>query len=470
MSRTTFLMLLVTAIATLCGLAWHYESNVKTTQPYICRDCNLIVVGFDALQAAHVAHLGYERATTPTLDALAARGYTFTQNISPASWTVPSFMSIFTSTYPSTHGIVNKFVTFTPSEKVLSDLKTLSPSILTLAEIMQKAGYRTGGFTGDAGVSGKFGYREGFDIYVDDQAFGSMQHSMEGALQWIDREPQKKFFMFFHGYDAHGQFDIPSEYQGEFMPSNSSTYAGTKKEQELLRERGLRGENLDLSSADVAFWRAWYDSKIKDADARLADFLEELEKRGLLDTTIILVVSDHGTEFYEHGRFDHGHTLYDELLHVPLIITPPKLSKAVRINTQTSSLDIVPTILDMLVINPGEAFQNQIRGQSLINRMSNPLQEGHDVYLETDYRNYVHLRGIRTPDGWKYILSLDDGSEQLFNLRNDPRELNNLITVNPEKKNELRRRLLAHMRDALGQTLEKPVSKECLPVYDGQCI
>lgn len=452
------------------GLLTFSLITAPPSDPLSCEDCNVIVIGFDALQAAHVHSLGNARETTPTLDALAARGFSFTNALAPASWTVPSFMSILTGTYPSVHKVTNKFTVFTQSEKHITNLKELSPNILTLAEYLKAHGYATAGFTGDAGVSGKFGYAQGFDTYLDDVAFGSMSHSDQFAVPWLDKNKGKKFFMFFHGYDAHGQFALTDPYHSRYEPRGyAGPYTGTAKEQAALREQGLAAGRIDLSPADVEFWRAWYDGKIRDADERLGVFLAELDQRHLLDKTIIIVVADHGTEFYEHGRFDHGHTLYDELVHVPFIIVPPHATSGTRIASQVTTLDMVPTVLSLLGLENTDTFHRQQRGTSLVPTMRGLDARGENVFMETDYRNYVHLRAVQTADHWKYILSLTTKKEELYDLTNDPGEKKNLAATETAKKETLRHILLAHMRDDLNETVDDTFATACLPVYDGQC-
>ncbi|MEK7567377.1 MAG: sulfatase [Patescibacteria group bacterium] len=433
-----------------------------------CINCNVIIIGLDAWQAAHISHLGYPVKTTPTLDTLSKNGFTFSQAISASSWTVPSFMSIFTGTYPSIHKVTNKFVVFSKEKQKLTNIQELSPQIKTLAEILLQQNYRTAGFTGDAGVSGAFGYNKGFETYVDDTKFGGFDKNLDAALQWTkdSANENKPFFMFFHGYDAHGQFAIPVNYKSRFVEKDyTGPFRGTPQEQESLRERGLRGENLNLTQEDIAFWRAWYDGKIRDADERLGKFIDGLRKQGLLNNTIIVLVGDHGTELYEHKHFDHGHTLYDELIRVPLVFVIPGSNGGLHIEKQVSTIDIFPTILELLGILPTAELSRQLAGTSFV-----PLFRGEgagrDVFIETDYRNFIHARGIRTIEGIKYILNLDTNMEELYDLKVDPEETRNLAKERPELLESLRQRVTRHIEEMGGMPI---FSNECLPVYDSQC-
>lgn len=456
-------------IALIGGIALYFAKPPERAA-FSCEGCNVIVIGVDTLRADHVGAMGYERDTTPALDALATKGYLFTNAISASSWTVPAFMAAFTGQYPSVTGVVNKFTVFTKDEQKLTNLKELSPNTETLAQVMQKNGYATGGFTGDAGVSGKFGYRQGYDAYTDETTFGGLENSEAHALAWLDQIGGKKFFMFFHGYDLHGQFNIPAGYQSRYQPEGyAGPYQGTAKEEEKLREDQLSAP-LAYTDADAAFWTAWYDGKLHDADARLQGFLDELSSRGLLDKTVIVLMSDHGEEFFDHGGFDHGLSLYDELVHVPFLIVVPGAEGGKTIPAQVSTMDLAPTIFDIVGVDPDQAMKKQLAGrESLVPYLANPSKKGYDVFAETDYRDFTHKRSVRTADGWKYILTLESGNEELYNLADDPREKHNLASEEPLKASALRRILRSHIEKDLGADPDAPVSRGCLPVYNGEC-
>jgi arylsulfatase A-like enzyme len=416
-----------------------------------------------------VSALGYDRPVTPTIDAMAKSGYNFTNNISVASWTVPASMSWFTGVYPSEHKLTNKFAVFNPPNNKLSNLKELSPDLTTLAEILKDNGYVTGGFTGNAGVSGFFGYGQGFDQYFFEKGkFGSMGVSIPKALDWLKENKGKKFFMFLHGYDAHGQA-VPAEgFDYRFVDKGyDKKFTGSAQEQEALREEGLAKGTVTLRDEDVRFWRAIYDEKIQRTDAKFKGFVEELKKMGLLEKTIFILTSDHGTEFHEHGRFDHGFSLYDELIHVPLVINLPGRTAGKVITDQISSLDIMPTILELLAVKVSDKAKGQLRGQSLVPALQGkPVAK--DVYSETDYRQYTYKRSVITKDGWKFIYTLENKGRELYNLKADPKETVNLVEKEPRRAYELEQQLFARFK-AIGHDL---TAKQWIPglnpVYDSQ--
>ena len=343
-----FLYVMILSLTFSSAALWAAEAKKKVKRGAYAGS-NVIFVSFDALQAAHTGCLGYSRETTPTIDRFAEEGFLFKNAISQSSWTVPATMSYFTSLYPSQHKLINKYSTYTDEEKVLSNLKELSPEAVTLAQILKENGYATGGFTGDAGVGARFGFAQGFDTYFEGPKFSGMEQSIPAALEWLKKNSKNKFFLFLHGYDVHGQHDPSGGFTREFVdPPYNGRLKGGKEEQGVIREEGLEKGHIELTDEDVRFWRALYDEKIKDVDELFSGFADELRKMGLLENTIIVLCSDHGTEFYEHQRFDHGFSLYDELIRVPLIFRLPRTKGSVVIEGQVRGIDVMPTVLELL--------------------------------------------------------------------------------------------------------------------------
>jgi arylsulfatase A-like enzyme len=428
--------------------------------------CNVILVSFDALQAAHVGALGYRKGVTPALDEMAKDSLRFERAYSVASWTVPASMTWFTGVYPSEHRMINKFAEYTAKRKKQANLKELSPNLTTLAEAFRAEGYATGGFTGNAGVSGGFGYEAGFDVYYQQAGvFGGLDRSIPEAVSWLEKVRGRRFFLFLHGYDAHGQSTPGSGLDYRFVERGYDfRYSGSEQEQEALREEGLERGKLTLRDEDVRFWRAVYDEKVHRADELFRGFLRELSRLGLAEDTLLVVTSDHGTELYEHRRFDHGFTLYDELLRVPLIIKLPGQKGGVAIRENVSSIDVMPTILDLAGILPPA---RQLRGRSLIPLIRGE-EEARDVFAETDYREFTFKRCVVTPDGWKLILTLETGARELYDLQSDPGEQDDRASRDPALVRDLEKKVYGHWK-SLGHDLTKRDWKVGLnPVYPSQ--
>lgn len=419
--------------------------------PLDCTGCNLVFVSFDALQGKHCGYVGYDREVTPTIDAMAADGFAFTRVSSIASWTVPASMTWFTGVYPSEHKVVNKYSAYNDREKKISNLKELAPNLVTLADVLKANGYATAGFTGNAGVSGGFGYQQGFDVYDHPPGvFAGFAQSLPKALQWLRENKEKKFFLFLHGYDSHGQNTPAEGFDYRFVEKGyDRRYTGAEVEQEALREEGLERGRLNLRPQDVQFWRAIYDEKVQRADAKFRAFLDEYDKLGLTDNTLFVLTADHGTELLEHDRLDHGFTLYDETVHVPLVIRPPG-AVGKRIDTRVSSIDLMPTLFDLLGVKaPG--LEKQLRGASLRDVMTAGGTRG-DLFCETDYREHTFKRAVVTPDGWKLIYTLESNTRELYDTAADPGETKDFAAARPEKADDLQRRLFAHFQ-AIGHDL-----------------
>lgn len=432
-----------------------------------CPGCSVVLVSFDALAAEHVSGLGYPKPTTPAIDALAKKGALFSQAVTPAPWTLPAHMSWFTGADPSLHKVVNKLI-IRQNELVLSNLQELSPGMKTLPEVLKEHGYATGGFTGGAGVSGVFGFKKGFDVYSDDvPPFTGMEVPIPKALAWLKGLGDKRFFLFLHGYGIHGQYMPPEGYDKRYVdPPYKGPYDGTPSQQRVLRELGLKGP-IELDEDDAVFWRQLYDEKIARTDAQFAGFLAALKELKLDERTVFVLASDHGEEDYEHRKFDHGHTLYDELERVLLVVVSPGIEGNQVIHAQVGTLNILPTIMALVGIPVDAQLGTQIKGKSLVPLLTGAQTQGEDVYMETDYRLYTRKRGLRTRDGWKLIDTLDTGKAELYDLNKDPKETKNLASAQPKRVRELRKRIRAHY-EALGVDLGH-WEAGCSPVYADQC-
>lgn len=201
-----------------------------------------------------------------------------------------------------------------------------------------------------------------------------------------------------------------------------------------MREQGITRGQIFLTTEDTRFLTSLYDEKVQRADEEIAVFFERYDKTGLKDKTIFVITSHHGEELYEHGRIDHGHSLYEELIRIPIIIIVPDLKDKIVIDSQVTNIDILPTLLTLLDFQKNRQLYQQFQGESMINIQ----RKKNYALIETDYRYATFKRGVRKSDGWKYIVDLDSGDEELYNLEKDPGEKNNLIMDAPQKLQELK--------------------------------
>ena len=387
------------------------------------KDLNVIVIDVDSLRFDRMAAGGNTDALTPNLDAFAKEAVVFRKAVSAAPWTVPATMSIWTGRWPSSHGVTNKLKLDAKGEMAPT---SLAPEITTFPETLVRAGWTAAAFTGGAGVSASFGYGRGFTTYLDDKRFAGLDYSAPPALAWLEQNKDSHFFLFLHGYDVHGQHPLDGIDPRAAVPGYTGALDGSIEEQARLREQGLAaiqkpGDAADLrgvlSDADAKFLLSVYDAKVRQADERVGKVLEHLRSSGLLERSIVAVVADHGEEFMEHAYIDHGATLCDHQLHVPLMIRFPGDAQQVLVDTPVRTLDLFPTIFDAL----GVEAPTGADGKSLLPLLRGEKAE-YPIFAETDYRLFVHQRLAQVGDH-RLVLDLEDGQRQLFDLAADPAEL-----------------------------------------------
>lgn len=426
-------------------------------------DHNVIIVAFDSLQAKHLHAYGYEKTTTPHLDAFIEKSYLFEKAVSPSSWTLPTYMSIFTSLYPSEHRLTNTEVHISATSTRPANVDSLRPHTIRLAQILKEAGYSTAAFTG-GGLDSAYGYDVGFDTYDASLLFSGFDKTAPKAVAWLKENRPNKMFLFLQGYNAHGQYEPEGGLDYRYRnPTYQGPFTGTALNQSNLRERGLRNDPILLTPESQEFWNAVYDEKIARADAEFGTFMDTVESLNLMDDSIIIVLSSHGTELYEHKKFDYGHSLYGELLNVLLAIHVPKQTEGKRIDSLVSTLDVTPTILNLLGVS--HSAQSSMRGIDL-SKSFDDTDISRPIFSETDYRLYTRKRSVTTPDGWKLIVAKESGKRELYDLSKDPLELRDLSQREPVKLSELQETLDAHLTSVSDTG---PWDTGCIPAYQGQC-
>jgi arylsulfatase A-like enzyme len=404
---------------------------------------NVILFMVDTLRADHLSCYGYTASRTPNVDALAADGIRFEHTFSQASWTRPSVATILTGLYPSSHGAIHK-----------ADI--LPDRVDTLAEVLTSAGYYTAGFANNANVSPGFNFNQGFADYrylAPDFFFGADEPASQLALygglrlarerffsryvdvhhyyqpadvvvgevrRWLDTPAAKQtpFFVFVHFMDAHDPYFV--------HPFNGEGYAR------------VANPNPPPEVADKL--RRLYDGGIAYMDEHLGTLIADLKKRGLYDDTMLVFTADHGEEFQEHGGWWHGTTLYDEQIHVPLIVKPPRGGARGRVVEEfATSLDIAPTIITAAKGTIAPAMQ----GHALpLDSADAPARES--VFSEEDLEGNV-LQAVRGRE-WKLITANPGNprglaADELYDVKNDPREKQNLSSTQPTQLETTRAQL-----------------------------
>ncbi len=298
-----------------------------------------ILISIDTLRADHLGCYGYPRPTSPFLDSLARRATRFEEAYSQYPSTLVSHMSIFTSLYPREHGV------FSP-ESALSD------SIETLPEVFQRHGFRTAGFTEGGFVSGRYGFRRGFDVFLsrDRVKQRPVAATFGRGIEFLSGlGPRDRFFLFLHTYAVHTPYDAPEEYQRQFWPGDPPDGAIPATGAELTRQNHT-GQRPPQPVID--WLAALYDAGIRQTDDVLRQFFADLEELGLANQVTVVITADHGEELMEHGRFNHTQ-LYRETLRVPLLVLHPDQRTAVLQGGIVQLIDLAPTLYELARVQPG---------------------------------------------------------------------------------------------------------------------
>jgi len=377
---------------------------------------NVILISVDTLRADHLGTYGYVKDISQGIDSFSRDSILFKNAIAQAPDTLRSHASMFTSLIPTHHGASRspKFGSQSPLPK----------NILTLAEILKGQGYSTVSYNDGGQVAAVFGLNQGFDIY---KSFESRKFSeiFKAAIRWLENHRTEKFFMFLHSYEVHVPYTpearflklLEDHYSGH-LSSPNSRHLPSHIHGKIVQK--INERKLEMSAKDLEHIINTYDAEIMSMDESFDDFIEYLKTRGIYDDTIIVFTSDHGEEFYEHGWVgQHSHTLYDELLKVPLIIKLPNSQDAGEVvESQVRSIDIAPTVLEILGID----VPSQFEGTSLLGILRNKSPHPLMAVSERGHKN--KRASIRTGD-WKYYQG------RLYNILEDPSEQFNLSIEYP---------------------------------------
>jgi arylsulfatase A-like enzyme len=313
---------LLTAILVIATVAAIQDYRRRHAAP-----SHILVIVYDTLRADHLGCYGYQRNVSPNIDLLASEGLLFENAVSLSAWTKPSIATLFTSLSPSDHG-VGLF------KSVLSDTYPV------MARELQQAGYATYGFSYNALISSTFGFDRGFDVFhliEQQQNLSNTRLIFEKALQYFDAD--KRQFFFIHVSGGHGPYIAP-----EWAIARVAAHVSPEIIQRQKSPLGPKMWYRFDSPEELEQLQALYDAKILAEDAHLGWLMNALLERGIFHTALIAFVSDHGEAFDEHGAMEHGTYLFQEEIHVPVLLHGPNIARQRR--TEIVGLhDIAPTIL-----------------------------------------------------------------------------------------------------------------------------
>lgn len=314
-------------------------------------DKSLVLIVICPSRPDHFSAYGYDKATTPNLDAIADDGLLFTRMYANAPWTRASTACILTGQNSSRNNCQR-------------DIDKLGADKLTIAQRLKRAGYKTGGFVANGNASSLASLQRGFDIYRDSQNYwhklATATQVVDEALQWIETVKNKKFFSLLFFVDPHDPYKAPTEYEQRFLPKG---FSGEPK------RRASWEANNNYSAAERAQLRDLYDAGLNYTDAEIGRFVAKLKKMGLYDQSTIVVTGDHGEGFGEHGYYLHGHHLENEITRIPLIIKHPGLSVRGHYSDDlVNSIDVVPTLLEVAKVKGGP----ELTGLPLLSTLAGP--------------------------------------------------------------------------------------------------
>lgn len=447
---------MLTLLAATALLGCHSGATVPGKPP-------IVVVLVDTLRADYLGAYGFEGEVTPNLDRFARESILFRRCFAQAPWTKPSIASLFTSLHVGVHGVTSHHGQFAapPPQSGRRTTETLSGAAVTLAEALRGAGYTTAAFVANPWLRGAHGFAQGFDLYnnrVRGQGV-TAERVLRLFWKWLRKVPRDKpHFAYVHLMDVHGPYEAPAEdYEAvrrsaSLGPPEPLDSRARKRIPMYLRRSTWFGKRVE----DVRVMRGRYAAAVHALDRRLGAFFEELRQRDLWDDAVVVVTADHGEQLYEHGGWDHGFTLFDEELHVPLIIKLPHGRRAGHEVTGVVSLiDLMPTLLALAGAPAVEAAQ----GRSLVPQLDGADEEG--VSYATAAKWNPGLHSART-ERYKLIHNVFGSQSDLFDLTRDPAERSALGSESPVRA-ELRRMLERQLARNDRQRILEPGATEISP-------
>jgi arylsulfatase A-like enzyme len=358
------------------------------------------------------------RVQTPNYDAFAADATRFEWAQVPGTWSLPSHASLLTGVYPSVH-------------KAIAHESRLSKDVPFISEEMKKAGFKTAMFSSNGYISAKWGFDRGWDAYrnfIRENLPNGAEYLWKIAKPWILSGMKKPEFVYLATVEPHVIYNPPKKflikywnkpYKGPIKPAKSGVQLGL-----------IKVGKLKINDNDKAYLEALHDGEITQSDSIFATFISDLKAAGLYERSAVIVVSDHGDEFWEHGSLGHGHSVYQELVHIPLIIRVPGLfPRGKVVHADVEVMDLYATLLDLAGIKPGPGVQ----GTSLTPLASDEVGRSPRAAFTIDGQL---ARGLKVE---RYrLVHLGPGKLELYDELDDQREQKNLAADHPIALRQMR--------------------------------
>ncbi len=398
----------------------------------------VVLITLDTLRADHLGVYGYYRSTSPNLDRFAEESVLFERAIAPTGTSLPSHVSLMTSTLTVRHGVKTNY-------DVLAE-----EGLWTLAEIFRNRGWQTAAFVSSAVMKSHTGIDKGFDLY--DEPEGDQRRAdavTDAALEWLRAQPERPFFLWLHYFDPHAPYDAPGPFDGSFGAGDGLKELLVRRGVEVgegKKVQGFRGQWIG-SLEEIARHVDDYDEEIRFLDQELGRLFTGLDERGLWDGSTVVVTSDHGEGLGQHARMEHA-TIFHEQLWIPLMIKlPSSRDSGHRVKAPVGLVDIPPTLLTLCGIELANEEAAQFQGVNILQ----PELGQRQIFSERENRETPEWesgeRWALTGRRWKYFHVKGPAGErdELYDLSSDPHELEDLATGRP--------RLTRYFRAQLGTIL-----------------
>jgi len=372
---------------------------------------NVLVYLIDTLRADKLsAYAPDTRVRTPGLDSFVAAAATFTRGHTQENWTKPSCATLLSGLMPWQHTAVT-------GEAVVPRSVTLLP------ELLKERGYYTGSFIANGYVSQAFGFRQGWDTYrnyIRENRRTDAEHVAADVLSWLDARPEAEpFLLYVHTIDPHVPYRPPNEFLRMYEETPYRGPLSFRRDATLLE--GIKTGSTRTTAADRAHLEALYDGEISYHDVHFAAILDGLTRRGLDEDTIVVVTADHGEEFWDHGSVGHGHSVYEELLHIPMFMRVPGIG-ATRVDEPMGLSDVVPTVLEAL----GQEIPEDLPGRSVLPELRHQDLSAPAFTISGFMENWRTIVIGRTK-----LIQRTTRAARIYDLETDPDEEHDLAAERP---------------------------------------
>lgn len=372
---------------------------------------NLVYVVMDTTRADAFASVNPKADVhTPAYDGLASKSTTFANAYNNENWTKPSVTTMWSGLYPGTHG----------AREATSHV---DDSIRFLPQQLKDNGFTTGAFIANAVVSKTFGFDKGWTHFQNDS-----DHSTNGngsqlyphATEWMEEHKDERFFLYVQSVDPHTTYDVPKDYWSRYYEGAYKGQIGSSfdREEQMVVDNG----KLKISEADIKYIRALYKGEVTYQDHYLGGLLKKIDELGLSDDTLVVITNDHGEELQEHGAMGHGWPLFEEQIRAPLLMSyAPIFTPGTNVAEVVEHVDLAPTILDALGVPPMPSAE----GLSFLPFLEDGIGKRQHPFTAVSWTR-KGMRSIRVGN-WKLITGKSSGWMYLFNLEDDPGELESLV-------------------------------------------